>query len=69
MPNYFYNIHCDDNGYFEVHSETCPFLPAPQNRVDAGNHDNCHQAIAYMKLTANRNYDGCYHCSKECHKG
>lgn len=69
MPNYYYYRFPDEKGYYEVHSETCPFLPAPQNRVAAGNHNNCHQAIAYLKLVDRRNYDGCYHCCKECHKG
>ena len=66
---YFYN-ELDKNGKHEVHAEYCRCLPKEENRTYIGEFSNCKDAIAQAKLQyPNYEFDGCWFCSKNCHKG
>ena len=45
MKFYYFNDNTDSNGYHEVHTEDCSYLPAIQNRTYIGYFSNCHDAI------------------------
>jgi len=68
--HYYYNVNVDDKGRHEVHTGTCLFKPSPQNLRYIGYEASCAQAIQKAILqTGKYNFDGCYHCCRECHKG
>lgn len=68
--HYYYNKNIDKNGNHEVHKEECSYLPELQNRVYIGYTNSCSSAIQRAKNeTGKTNFDGCYYCSYECHKG
>lgn len=70
MPKYIYNANVDDKGNHEVHDLTCPHLPDVSNRESIGTFMGCRQAILAAKIaTGKNNFDGCKHCSPDCHKG
>lgn len=70
MKYYYYNKNIDKNGNHEVHSRDCSYLPDIHNRMHIGYAANCSSAIRKAKIdTGKSNFDGCYHCSYECHKG
>lgn len=63
---YYVNDRPQANGDHEVHTTTCSFIPAPQNRTYLGDHGSCPPAVRAAKQiypTAN----GCYYCSRPCH--
>ncbi|WP_028586266.1 hypothetical protein [Desulfocurvus vexinensis] len=67
MPQYYVNRNAQENGDHEVHEETCPYLPAPANRIALGWHPSCHGAV----LEARKHFaqvDGCYWCCNDCHR-
>lgn len=67
---YYYNINADNNGYHEVHTETCSFLPDVSNRIYIGNFSTCREAIAEAQRKHSfMDFDGCYFCCNSCHKG
>ena len=67
---YYYNKHVDSKGNHEVHSEDCSYLPNYENRIMIGYENNCKSAIERAKReTGKTNFDGCWHCSFECHIG
>lgn len=41
MAQYFVNRNKQANGDHEVHTSSCIYLPAPQNRLDLGYHTTC----------------------------
>ena len=70
MSQYIFNKNVDNNGNHEVHTNSCSYLPAEENRVPLGFHLNCTSAISTAKtLYPGSSFDGCYYCSKACHKG
>jgi hypothetical protein len=64
--NYYVNKHPQTNGDHEVHTETCPYLPAAHHRSYLGNFTSCQPAVAEAKKTY-RAADGCKTCSPDCH--
>lgn len=70
MPEYLYNVNVDENGNHEVHTTNCNYLPSVLNQKSLGWHTDCKEAISYAKrVTGRPNFDGCFHCCSECHKG
>lgn len=70
MKNYYFNIYADINGNHEVHADDCSFLPSELNREYIGKFNSCKAAIAQAHiLYPNKNFDGCYYCCRECHRG
>lgn len=66
---YFYN-YTDENGRHEVHTKDCTYLPNTANKTYIGYESSCQSALA----TAARDYpgkrfDGCFFCSRPCHRG
>lgn len=67
MGSYYVNKNAQLNGDHEVHVSTCSRLPIAENRNYLGVFSNCKDAVlAAKKLFAAA--DGCYYCSKPCHK-
>ncbi len=67
MARYLVNTNPQPTGEHEVHTYTCSYLPAVQNRKDLGEFATCHGALAEAKKTY-PNSDGCYYCCPDCHK-
>ena len=69
MKYYFYDYE-DNNGRHEVHTEACDKLPSVENRTYIGQFSNCHAALdKASKDYPSKKFDGCFWCSRECHKG
>lgn len=63
---YYFNKFSDKNNKHEVHTASCSYLPL--NKIYLGRFSNCKDAIKEAKaLYPFLEYDGCYHCSNECH--
>lgn len=71
MSNYYYfNDNVDNNGFHEVHTGTCSFLPSALNRTYIGQYNNCKTAIIAARLAhPGEKFDGCFFCCHECHRG
>lgn len=70
MPDYIYNTSKTDGKYHEVHTTLCRYLPYSWNRESLGCHSSCKEAIKEAESrTGDRDFDGCYHCSRDCHHG
>ncbi len=67
MTRYCVNKNADENGYHEVHTESCSYLPISSNRQDLGYHNSCSEAVQKAKLYYS-SVDGCYYCCRACHK-
>jgi hypothetical protein len=68
--HYYYNVNLDNKGNHEVHTDSCSFLPSPQNRVYIGYESSCSKAITRVMIeTGKSNFDGCFWCCRECHIG
>ncbi len=70
MPRFILNSRTQENGEHEVHNATygCSHMPAPENRVNLGNHNTCHEAIRTAKgQWPNNKINGCVYCCKPCH--
>ena len=69
MAFYCVNKNAQSNGDHEVHKVGCSRYPDAENRVSLGDHAHCatavHKAVQLGYATA----DGCYYCSRDCHKG
>ena len=68
--NYYINKNQQHNGDFEVHEESCKYLPLPQNRIFLGSFYNCEDAVSEAKRrfpNDKNNINGCKECSKDCH--
>lgn len=69
MNNYYFNIYSDINGYHEVHTDDCFYLPNELNREYIGRFNNCKAAIIAARIMyPDKKFDGCYYCCRECHK-
>ena len=64
---YYVNTQPQANGDHEVHNETCIYLPGIANRKYLGEFYSCEPAVAEAKKNYSKS-DGCYYCSRECHK-
>ncbi len=70
MPYYVFNDKRWDGKFHEVHETTCAHKPTLANQTDLGWHSNCKDAIKEAeRRTGSRDFDGCYYCCKDCHKG
>jgi len=66
MKTYYVNKN-ENDGYHEVHNDSCQHLPEVANRVHLGQFSNCHDAVKEAKKTY-ENSDGCYYCCPDCNK-
>lgn len=67
--NYYFNIYADINGYHEVHTDECSYLPHELNSEYIGRFNNCKAAIVAARINyPNKRFDGCYYCCRECHR-
>ena len=65
---YYVNKNAQANGDHEVHTSSCSFLPAKENRIYLGDFTTCSKAVTEAK----RHYtqcNGCYYCANACHTG
>lgn len=67
MPEYVMNKNAQSNGDHEVHVKGCAHGPALQNQHSLGIHAYCNSAVAAAKKI-NPKADGCFFCSRDCHK-
>jgi hypothetical protein len=68
--HYFFNDNRDIHGRHEVHTEDCAYIPNVRNRSYIGYFSSCQEAISAAKQkNILREFDGCYYCCRECHKG
>ncbi len=68
--NYYFNDSVDEHGLHEIHSEECDYLPHPINRTYIGFCSSCSEALTRAKITfPYKNFDGCFWCCRECHRG
>ncbi|MDR6338722.1 hypothetical protein HNQ91_001773 [Filimonas zeae] len=63
---YYVSTNAQPTGEHEVHNESCPFLPKPENRVYLGDFSTCQDAVAKASSYYS-NVDGCKVCSPSCH--
>ncbi len=68
MPNYIINKNKDSNGFNEVHTTSCKYLPDDHNQVQLGYHADEKNAVTYAKSYGWKNADGCYYCCPKAHK-
>jgi len=66
MDNYYVNKNQQTNGDHEVHTGSCKYLPAPENRLYLGLFATCAEAVREAKKTYAKS-NGCYYCSLPCH--
>ena len=67
---YYFNKHIDDKRRHEVHTQNCNFLPSEINREYIGYCSNSIYAIQEAKRKyPYKDFDGCYFCCNETHKG
>ncbi|MEB8418975.1 hypothetical protein NGG16_16190 [Enterococcus casseliflavus] len=70
MPFYYFNKNTDNHSRHEVHSEECTYCPDIENRTFIGFELSCKAAIEHAKKEyPYKDFDGCYWCCRECHKG
>lgn len=67
MAKYCVNKNADENGYHEVHRETCEHLPEFKNQQDLGYWSSCSEAVQKAKQYYS-SVDGCFYCCPECHR-
>ena len=69
FKTYYVNKVINNGFYHEIHTEDCPYLPSISNRVYSGRFSNCDDALKEAKNKLSTTYvDGCYWCSKKCHR-
>ncbi len=66
MKHYYVNKNAQSTGEYEVHEESCNYLPSSDNRKYLGYFSSCHEAIKKAKEDF-YDVDGCYYCCNECH--
>ena len=66
MTKYYVNMNAQTTGEHEVHTASCSWLPAPENRKYLGEFLICSQATSEAKKHYN-NVDGCFYCCNACH--
>lgn len=70
MKHYYFNNNADTNGRYEIHTEDCAYLPSVSNRTYIGYCSNCNEALQRAQSQYPlKSFDGCYWCSKSCHRG
>lgn len=70
MPFYYFNNDVDDHYRHEVHEENCSYIPNILNRTLIGLEPSCSAAIKRANNAyPTKEFDGCYWCCRECHKG
>lgn len=72
MPDYYVNKNRQDsrNGNNnEVHVDNCSTNPHPSNLIYLGFFSNCREAVQAARSPYPTTADGCYYCTRECHKG
>lgn len=63
---YYLNLLAQADGYREVHTSDCSFLPNKATAIPLGEFTSCeHSLDAAKKLYPQ--VDGCYYCCRECH--
>lgn len=67
MPRYYVNTQAHPNGFHDMHRQDCHFLPKESQRFFLGFYNRCSDAIEEAKTHYPR-VNGCYYCSKECHR-
>lgn len=67
MDAYFINKEAQFTGEHEVHKSNCTYIPATANKLYLGIFSNCDEALNEASKYY-KHVDGCYFCSKECHK-
>lgn len=67
MALYYVNKKSQSTGEHEVHTGSCNWLPAPENRQYLGAFDNCTDAVREAKKYYS-DVDGCAYCCPACHK-
>ena len=67
MYNYYMNKNSQSNDDNEVHKEGCAYMPNIENRLHLGAFTNCQDAVNEA-LRHDSDADGCYWCSRDCHK-
>ena len=67
MAAYCVDKNAQANGGYEVHKAGCPYMPALENRMYLGDFASCHEAVR-KAMESYPKADGCFFCSKECHK-
>ncbi len=68
MASYYVNMNAQTNGDHEVHTSTCAWLPAANNRIYLGEHSSCAPAVTEAKKHYSQS-NGCVHCANACHTG
>lgn len=66
FKHYYVNDIAQSDGYHEVHSEDCSFVPNVNNRTYLGYFNNCKDAVKKAKNTYLKS-DGCFWCCRPCH--
>lgn len=70
MEHYYLNVNTDRNGRHEIHTGKCTYLPSEANREYIGFCTDCNEAIKRAKLKhPYKDFDGCFWCSRSCHRG
>lgn len=65
---YYVNKIAQNTGEHEVHTEDCSYLPSFNNREYLGDYSNCQSAVNRAIALGYSPADGCYHCSRACHR-
>lgn len=63
---YYVNKNRQSNGDHEVHTQSCIYLPNPENRIYLGEFDSCKDAVKEAKKNYSQS-NGCKTCSNSCH--
>lgn len=66
MATYYVNDNAQSDGYHEVHTSSCSYLPTPASRTYLGSFSSCTEAVKEAKKIYTKS-DGCYWCSRSCH--
>lgn len=66
MPEYYVNRIQQTNGYHEVHTSDCSFIPDESCRKNLGNFSTCLPAVKEAKKIYPLAI-GCIFCSRSCH--
>ncbi|MDQ0592136.1 hypothetical protein QFZ37_000505 [Chryseobacterium ginsenosidimutans] len=66
---YYMNKNQQSNGDYEVHENSCRFLPFFENRIYLGSFYSCQGAVDEAKrlFPSQNRINGCYYCSNACH--
>lgn len=68
--DYYINKNQHLNSDYEVHENSCKYLPLAENRIYLGSFSSCQEAINEAKRrfpNQKNNINGCYYCSNKCH--